>query len=110
MKKKSKKNRAIASEYLQDMGSALLDSVAKTTTKIVRESRTYRNVNRLIRGYIVIAVFGIVSILLILEGASIFISSLYPKIMPGIIHILAGALILIILVIIKKFYVQKEWN
>ena len=103
-KKKRAEAKNIFNKYLKEFLSFLLSLLEEGTGDLIRKFGDIMNFKKRLRKYIIFLILITASITIFLIGIAELIESFYPNLRPGTTHILLSVVVILIVLIYKKFY------
>jgi hypothetical protein len=102
MAKKSSESKFNLRKYAEQFLSIAAPLVVNNRETIVRKIDSIINYKRFLKRYAVFAIVLLIALFLLLNGLVLLISSIFPNLMPGTVHIFIG----LFLVLIAIFYAR----
>ncbi|MAG92038.1 hypothetical protein CMO83_05160 [Candidatus Woesearchaeota archaeon] len=103
-KKKKSEVKDILNKYVQDFLSFLLVTLEEGTGSLFKKFSNLLSFKRRLQHTVVALVILIAALGIIFYGLGLFLESFFPKLRPGIMHILIGVVFILIALAYKKYY------
>jgi hypothetical protein len=96
MAKKRAEQKSILKKYTQQFLSFFLPLIVENKEDLIKKFGDIVNFKKLFKRYMILLIILIVALFITLDGLGLFISSFFPNLPPGLIHILIGLLLMLI--------------
>ena len=104
MPKKREDLGEVVSKYTHDFLSFFLSSVEEGAEGVLKKFKNWANFKKRIKKLAIFLVIVIIALVTLADGISLLIQSLFPGLMPGVVHIVVS------LALILFAFIYKESN
>jgi hypothetical protein len=103
MAKKRAEQKSILKKYTQQFLSFFLPLIVENKEDLIKKFGDIVNFKKMFKRYMILLIITIVALFIIVDGLGLFISSFFPDLRAGVIHISIGVILILAVLIYNRF-------
>jgi hypothetical protein len=103
MAKKRAEQKNTLENYTKQFLSFVLPLIVENKEKLIKKFGDIVNFKKMFKRYMILLIITFVALFITLDGLGLFISSFFPDLRAGIIHISIGVILILAVLIYNRF-------